>query len=184
MVFVLFFSSCSPERKFKFQGGWHMLTSKTKGLPAQAVGRSPVIKSKNCESQKTLCDCGWVCVSQERFTHSDGVWSSIWMDEAPNFTPPSQKKWLQLFIIHLFFFFLIYSLKLHMTLVAVIRYIPNCCRVHLLSPINSGGGVKYGSEAGRGGGWRREEPNTQITLDASPPACTDLNTTISLASVL
>lgn len=141
--------------------------SRREGLPAEAPGQSRVIKSKSCESPKTVCD-GCACVSQERFTrHTRPL--------QPEFGAQKKKQIAAFHHPSAFFSFLIYSLKLYVTRASCARYIPNCCRVHLLSPINSGGGG--------GRGWRSEEPNTQISLDAAPPACTDLNTTISLAAV-
>lgn len=126
--------------------------SRREGLPAEAPVQSRVIKSKSCESPKTVCDGCCACVSQERYTrHTRPLQLEF----------GAQKK-KQIAAFHhpstfFFFSFLIYSLKLYVTRAACARYVPNRCRVHhLLSPINSGGGVE--------GGWRREEPNTQISL--------------------
>lgn len=128
--------------------------SRRDGLPAGAPGQSRVIKRKSCESSKKVCDGGCARVTQECFTrHTRPLQLRVW--SPPKKTDCGFSSSLCLFFCFVFFPFIIYSLKLYVTRAACARYNPNHCRVHLLSPINSGGGgvkrrAKHTNQPGRG----------------------------------
>lgn len=86
-----------PKESLKSWTGGMCSLSRREGLPAEAPGQSRVIKSKSCESPKTVCD-GCACVSQECFTRHTRPLQL-------EFGAP-QKNRLRLFIIPLLFFHL------------------------------------------------------------------------------